>query len=322
MAVDSDSGLLPIQGYALENGGKAVGLEDLAEFRPLWVLLDRTSKDAQDWLRRDSGLSVEVVRELLAEETRPRCEPHEGGILLILRGVNLNPGADPEDMISVRMWVEEGRLIALRGRRIMALADQYEALEKGEGPQRVGQLATQIVLRLLIRMEPTITELEETCDDLEIEVLESQRGDLRTPLYALRHKLITLRRYIAPQRDALKLLAELGPAFLNKDDKHRLRDSIDRVTRYVEALDATRERTTVIQDEIGNRLAESANTRIYLMSMVAGIFLPLGLVTGLLGINVSGMPGVETPWAFWAVCGLLVVLLGFEIWLFRRMRWL
>ncbi|MEJ2028043.1 MAG: CorA family divalent cation transporter [Limibacillus sp.] len=78
----------------------------------------------------------------------------------------------------------------------------------------------------------------------------------------------------------------------------------------------------MIQDELSNRLAESANSRIYLMSIVAGIFLPLGLVTGLLGINVSGMPGVETPWAFWAVCGLLVVLLGIELWLFRRMRWL
>ena len=296
--------------------------EALSGTRPLWVLLDRTASEAQRWLKRESGLSSEIIRELLAEETRPRCEEQEGGMLLILRGVNLNPGAYPEDMISVRIWVEEERLIALRGRRIMALGDQYEALDKGEGPTRVGQLLTQIVLRLLIRMEPTITALEEVCDDLEIDVLESQKQDLREPLYALRHQIITLRRYIAPQRDALKLLAELNPSFLNKEDRHRLRDSIDRVTRYVEALDATRERTTVIQDELSNRLAESANNRIYLMSIVAGIFLPLGLVTGLLGINVSGMPGVETPWAFWAVCGLLVVLLGFELWLFRRMKWL
>lgn len=322
MASDAPSGLLPIQGYALENGGREVAAEDFAGTQPLWVLLDRTNSEAQHWLKRDSGLPSDVVQELLAEETRPRCEVHEGGVLLILRGVNLNPGADPEDMISVRIWAEERRVIALRGRRIMALADQYEALKKGEGPTRVGQLVTQIVLRLLIRMEPTITAFEETCDDLEIDVLESQKGDLREPLYALRHKLITLRRYVAPQRDALKLLAELHPAFFNKDDRNRLRDSIDRVTRYVEALDATRERTTVIQDELSNRLAESANSRIYLMSIVAGIFLPLGLVTGLLGINVSGMPGVETPWAFWAVCGLLVVLLGIELWLFRRMRWL
>ncbi len=322
MASEAPSALRPIQGYSLEGGGRVLAAEEVAAHRPAWILLDRTNDEAARWLERESGLGREVVRELLAEETRPRCEEHDNGVLLILRGVNLNPGADPEDMISVRIWVEEGRLIALRGRRIMALADHYEALEKGEGATRVGQLLASIILRLLIRMEPTITELEETCDDLEIDVLETQRQELREPLYALRHKLISLRRYIAPQRDALKLLAEINPAHFNKEDRHQIRDSIDRVTRYVEALDATRDRTTVIQDELSNRLAESANTRIYLMSIVAGIFLPLGLVTGLLGINVSGMPGVETPWAFWAVCGLLVVLLFFEIWLFRRMKWL
>ena len=314
-------GLQPILRYALRDGGRRLDPEEAAS-GPQWTLLDRGAPEARDWLRKESGLSTDLVREMLAEETRPRCEPHEGGTLLILRGVNLNPGADPEDMISVRIWLEEERLIALRGRRIMALADQYEALEKGEGPARVGQLLTNIIFGLMIRMEPTITQLEEQCDDLEIAVLESQAADLREPLFALRHRLITLRRYIAPQRDALKLLAELNPALFNKEDRHRLRDAIDRVTRYVEVLDATRERTAVIQDELANRMAESANQRVYILSLVAGIFLPLGLVTGLLGINVAGMPGMDTSWAFWAVCLLLVALFLFELWLFRRMKWL
>ena len=314
-------GLQPILRYALRDGGRRLDPEEAAS-GPQWTLLDRGAPEARDWLRKESGLSTDLVREMLAEETRPRCEPHEGGTLLILRGVNLNPGAEPEDMISVRIWLEEERLIALRGRRIMALADQYEALEKGEGPARVGQLLTNIIFGLMIRMEPTITQLEEQCDDLEIAVLESQAADLREPLFALRHRLITLRRYIAPQRDALKLLAELNPALFNKEDRHRLRDAIDRVTRYVEVLDATRERTAVIQDELANRMAESANQRVYILSLVAGIFLPLGLVTGLLGINVAGMPGMDTSWAFWAVCLLLVALFLFELWLFRRMKWL
>ncbi|WP_455372334.1 zinc transporter ZntB [Limibacillus halophilus] len=320
---DEQSAILqPIRSFSLQGGGREISLSESAEAKPAWVLLDRGAPEAQHWLARESGLPEPVVGGLLSEETRPRFEGHEGGILLILRGVNLNPGADPEDMISVRMWVEEERLIALRGRRIMALADHYEALEKGEGPTRIGGLLSGIILRLLVRMEPVITELEESCDDLEIDVLESQAPDLRQPLYALRHKLISLRRYIAPQRDALKQLLEANPVHFNKEDRQRLRDAIDRVTRYVEALDATRDRTTVIQDELGNRLAESANSRIYLMSIVAGIFLPLGLVTGLLGINVGGMPGVDDGEAFWIVCGLLGVLLVFELWLFRRMKWL
>lgn len=57
---------------------------------------------------------------------------------------------------------------------------------------------------------------------------------------------------------------------------------------------------------------------MYVLSLVAAIFLPLGLLTGLLGINVGGIPGTESPWAFTVVtCGL--VALGLVA-AFRRLR--
>ena len=75
-------------------------------------------------------------------------------------------------------------------------------------------------------------------------------------------------------------------------------------------------------DEIANRLSESMNRTMYALSMVAGVFLPLGFLTGLLGINVGGMPGVDSGSAFWITCALLVLLGIGEVALFRRMKWL
>ena len=57
-----------------------------------------------------------------------------------------------------------------------------------------------------------------------------------------------------------------------------------------------------------------------ILAVVAAVFLPLGLLTGLLGINVGGIPGAQTDWAFWAVCGLLGVATVFNLWLYRRMK--
>ena len=59
-----------------------------------------------------------------------------------------------------------------------------------------------------------------------------------------------------------------------------------------------------------------------MLSIVAGIFLPLGLLAGLLGINVGGIPGAETPWAFWAVCGLLLTIGLAALWWIGRLGWL
>jgi len=101
-----------------------------------------------------------------------------------------------------------------------------------------------------------------------------------------------------------------------------LREVADRVTRMTEDIDAVRERAMVLQDQLTDQRAEEMNRNMMVLSVVAAIFLPLGFLTGLFGINVGGMPGVESPVAFWfvvAACGVIgIVLLA----LFRMKKWL
>ncbi len=98
----------------------------------------------------------------------------------------------------------------------------------------------------------------------------------------------------------------------------RLREISDRTTRYVEDLDSIRDRAAVTQEELNNRIAEQMNKTMYVLSLVAGIFLPLGLLTGLLGINVGGIPGTENKWAFTIFSILLLGIAAAQVWLFKR----
>ena len=96
----------------------------------------------------------------------------------------------------------------------------------------------------------------------------------------------------------------------------------ERLTRYLEELDSVRERAQIIKEEYTNMLSDRMNRNTYALSLIAGIFLPLGFLTGLLGINVGGLPGVDNPMAFWIVVGLCILSgLGF-VGLFKLMKWL
>ncbi len=117
-------------------------------------------------------------------------------------------------------------------------------------------------------------------------------------------------------------LLDEAPDWLDRARRAHLRETAGRITRYVEDLDAARERAAVVQDELATRLSEQLNRRMFLLSVVAGVFLPLSFVTGLLGMNAAGMPGTEDPFAFALICGGLLLLGGFEIWLFKRLSWL
>ena len=99
-----------------------------------------------------------------------------------------------------------------------------------------------------------------------------------------------------------------------------LRECADRVPHDVEDLDALRDRAAVTNDELSTRLAELMNRRMYLLSLVAAVFLPLGLLTGLRGINVGGLPGGQNEWGFWIVSALLVILGFVTVWFLRAQR--
>jgi len=315
-------------GYVLDGkgGGEALSWKRLREWSPeqgtLWLHLDYKSKKVHRWLTEQSGLTPLQCEALLAEETRPRIVPSGDGLLLILRGVNCNPGADPEDMVSLRMWFEEHRIISMRHRRVMAIEAIHTAIESGKGPDSSGDFMATISERIADRIGDVIANIDDTVDELEDTVLTAESHELRPRLATIRRQSISLRRYIAPQRDVLGRLHNERISWLNDTDKLHIREVGERTARYVEDIDSARDRAAITQEEVNNRLSEQMNKAMYILSIIAAIFLPLGLLTGLLGINVGGIPGTENPWAFAIVSIVLVVIALVLCWVFKRAKWL
>jgi len=284
----------------------------------LWAHVPRETDEGQDFLWR-LGLDSHIVDALTAQETRPRCTVHGDGVLLILRGVNLQPGAEPEDMISVRFWIEHGRIIGAGRRTLHAIEDLIDALARGQAPSTPGEFIARLALRLADRAEPAVSDLNEALDDLEEAAIE---GDVtpakRKDLPRIRQKAIALRRFMLPQRDALTTMEIEDLDWLADRDRSRLREAAERVTRLGEELDAIRDRAQVVHDQFIDQRAEAMNRNMLILSVVTTIFLPLGLVTGLLGINVAGIPGAESNHAFLVVCGLLAVIAAVQFYLVRR----
>jgi zinc transporter len=102
----------------------------------------------------------------------------------------------------------------------------------------------------------------------------------------------------------------------------QLREVSDRLIRHIEDIDAVRERAALAQEELLSLVSEQMNQRMYVLSLVAAVFLPLGFFTGLMGINVGGMPGVEDGNAFWVVVALCVAVMLILAVAFRWKRWL
>ena len=299
--------------YALDGkgGGRALTWADIEQPTDAgqpncWLHLDFTDAHVRDWLLRKSGLDHAIVDAMLDDESRPRVVEHDHGLLVILRGVNMNPGSHPEDMVSIRVWIEQQRVITTRRRKLLSIKGMRENIDNGTGPTDPANFLLSLIERLDDRIGPVVDHLDE-----QIEAAEAQfeAGNVRAysgEFADLRRQTARIRRYLAPQREALDRLSRQSTDMLTSDQCFELREEVDRITRYLEDLDLVRERSMVAQEEILGQLAHDQNSRVYILSLVAAIFLPLSFVTGLMGMNVGGLPGTEFGLAFW----LLVIMMG------------
>ena len=309
-----------------QGGGEALATAQLSERQShggvIWVHLDAAHAAARDWLQNQFPELDPLIHDaLLADETRPRLTPYGNGALLILRGVNLNEDAAPEDMVSIRLWVEQRLIITVRKRQLKAIRDIETKLRQGAGPCDSGDLVTMLVARLFERMAPVFAALDEVIDKVEEDLLDHAHPSLRDVIVQARKRAIIFKRYITPQRDAIMGLRHAEFSWLEEPHKRHLLESYNHITRYSEDLDAIRERAQIIKDELQNILSDRLNRNMYVLSVVAAIFLPLGFLTGLLGVNIGGIPGQDVASAFMIFCALLAIAVLMQIALFKWLKW-
>ena len=285
-----------------KGGARELTADEVARWKEsdgiLWLDLDQNRKSTSQWLRGNSAIKKDVIQILLANETRPRTIVQPEGLVVVMRGINMNPGAVPDDMVAVRMWLEKSRIITSHRRKLLSIGDVRDALEVGHGPRTVGGFLIALTEFLANRIESSIENIEKIVEDVEAQVLVGDVGSLRTLLGSVRRQMAAIRRHLAPQRDALDRLARAETDILLHNELYDLREAGEHVTRQLEDLDLARENALVNHEELVNRTSQEQNARMYLLSVVAAIFLPLTFVTGLLGMNVAGLPGLENPNGF------------------------
>ena len=288
----------------------------------LWVHLCRTMPGVDEWLQ-ELGIP-EPTRELLTgERTRPRAFREGDTLVATLRGINFNPGAEPEDMLSMQLWCDGERLVTLRKhplqtpRHVLRMIDRREA-----GPNDCGALITELTEAMITRMNRSIVDMNEHIDELEDRDPEDDPEAMLEKIATIRRNCLALKRHMGPMHEALESISRNAPEWFEDHDRREIAESIDRLRRYLEDLDISKESAVVLMDDIrGRSIARNEQTN-YMLTIVAAIFLPLGFLTGLLGINVGGMPGTDSPDAFWVVVALCVTVIVLQLALFWRWKWL
>jgi zinc transporter len=262
-----------------------------------------------------------AANALVATETRPRCDRIGDGAIVNLRGPGAPDVQISDRLVSIRMWARRGRVDSVTRRPLAATASVLAQMEEGRILDP-GDLVAAFAREISAVLDPQVADLGDQLDDCESELQVGNKFRLRSHITTIRSEAIAFRRFVAPDRDALTTLAGYDFDWMAEDDRLHIREAADRFARMAEELESVRERSALLHEQLTDLRAEEIDQRALLISVVAFIFLPLTFITGLLGMNVGGIPDAADPYAFWWVVGFCVLVgLGVLAWFVRR-QWL
>lgn len=279
----------------------------------LWVDLD-VSDPAQAALLTDvfhfHPLAVEDARN---PQSRVKAEEYPDFLVVVARVVSFcETTPDPYDLetANLTLFITERAVVTTHLETLPAVQALIERIRANpdlleRGPARI---AHQVLDTAVDAYFPVLDQLDEFVDDMEQRVFGRFDEALLQEIFKVKRLGISLRRYLAPQREVLSQLTNRPSRFLPPDAQLYFRDVYDHMLRITDALDSYRDLLSSTLDsyltQVSNRLGAVSKG----LAVVGALSIPFVVVAGVYGMNFERIPLSHHPYGFEIMVGVQVLL--------------
>lgn len=306
---------------------QAVGVEDIkaephCEQGLLWLHVNSSLETGRKLVRQLPELPADISEELLDSSEQLHFCQTDRGCLLTLWDLHYESDPDRHQMSFLRVWFEPHRVISVRRHPLKAIDVIRRRIISGHRPDSSAALLIELLEALANTFAPVAARLSGDADAVEDRLLAEHIDDLHGLLGSIRRRAVRLLRQIEPQQRLLARLQLRLPPWFDEDDRHRLAETIADIGEVTALIQSTQERAKAMQDELTAILTEQTNQNLYILSVVSVIILPMALLSGMFGMNVGGIPGLEQPLGFLVVSGLIGLVGVAAYVILKWRRWL
>jgi zinc transporter len=282
--------------------------DDGAAPAEIWIDLDAADDEDRRWLTGQSGLGKDIVTRLLDPSPVSYWRRFGQGLHFHARTALIGVDGSALPVVDFGIWLDSGRIITVRRGQVPSLERAAKACAAGAGPAGSWELILLMLSEGLGRLEQYAHDLTLSIDELEDEVLTEEAGDPIYRVAALQKRLVYARRFRMNLSNMVSFVSAQPGSVIDGALRDEFEGMVSVVAQHHELLDLLIDRASAVQGQIRDEISDSMNSATYRFTWVATVFLPLSFLTGLLGINVAGIPGDHNPLAFWLVCGALFVV--------------
>ena len=265
----------------------------------IWMHLNLSHSQVQRWLEK-THLVPERVRELIREGvTRSRLERIEkldDCLLMVMNDFQQEFGDSVGDATLGTLWaiLTPRLMISLRNRPLRTTDSLRSELKDGQlQPNSTIELFHELIDLRAEYLRTLLIRLSERMDDMEEMLLKGKDIPDHENLGRIRIECSRLRRQFSPELIALQRLHKHLPHWFSAEDKYRLSDDLDLLSFLVQDISGLYDRAKVLQDEQAAHVAEFNARNLQVLSVMTVIFLPMTLLSGIMGMNMEDLPGLK-----------------------------
>ncbi|NUQ11850.1 MAG: magnesium/cobalt transporter CorA [Gemmatimonadaceae bacterium] len=290
----------------------------------LWVDIDTSVRQQVAVLEKIFGFHPLSIEDVLNPSSRAKVEAYEGYLFVVLRAVRLDEQTDdPYDLETENLHFFIGQHVLVTAHSgpspmVDSVAElcHRNADVVGRGPAR---LAHTVMDGAVDSFFPVMDRIDDFIDSLEARVFQDFREEALRDIFAVKRMVLSLRRYLAPEREIFNVLTNRPSPFLPADVQLYFRDIYDHILRINDALDTYRDLLSSTMEsylsQVSNRLGQVTKG----LTVVATLSVPFVVVSGMWGMNFDRIPLSENPWGFEIMLVAQLALGGGLLWVLRRM---
>ena len=289
----------------------------------VWINLFQPTSEELEVITLALNLHELTLEDLQNPRVRPKVEEFEDHMFVVFKALNLNQGEDILDVINLNLLLFKNTLITAHQKplpSVKALLDSER--ERSTCMQRGPSFVMYTILdRIVDEYFPLMDELDDTTEEIQSRIFERFDPNVSSQIFEWKTRVAHLRRRVGPQREMLMNLANRPHPLIPPKIQVYFRDVYDHLIRIHDNLESYRDILQGAMDSYMTQVSNRMNEVMKVLSIVATIMLPLGILTGLYGTNFEVLPGARGLYSFWVFVGAMLGVAGGATIFFRLRRW-
>ncbi|MDP2327824.1 MAG: magnesium transporter CorA family protein [Dehalococcoidia bacterium] len=284
----------------------------------LWVHITEMDAEDEALLHRLRFHPLAIEDAVSRQYRRPKVENFGDYLFIVLHGID-DAGAVEEitttelDLFVGPTFVVSSSMTSLAWSEHL-IEQPAHAMARG-----TGMLAYTIIDALVDSVLPVVERMDEVAETIEERALAHPSPDLLEHILRLKRAGAMVGRVMTPQRDLLARIARGDYAPLDGENGAYFRDVTDHLERIEDLSQALRDRADHLVVLYHSALGLRQNEAMRQLAIVASIFMPLTLLTGIYGMNFQHMPELGWQYGHFAVLGIIAVTVSVgTFWLWGR----